>query len=231
MPAQAAVNRATPRSAARVAAIILAAGRSARMGPERNKLVEPIGGRPLVAWPVDALLEAGVDPVLVVTGFEPDRIQAALGERPCRFVHHEEWPEGMGSSLACGMRGLLALSPQPEAVLVCVGDLPGIRAAHVARVLEAALEARDGAAGVPPATILVPTSAARRGHPVLFGSAHFAALARLAGEEGARSILIQNNPSVQTIEVDSPAILEDIDTPAELEAARSHPHPKAVEKR
>ena len=124
-----------------IAAIVLAAGRSSRMGPERNKLVEPIADRPLVAWPVDALLEAGVDPVVVVTGFEPDRIQAALGERPCRFVHHEQWPEGMGSSLARGMREILSISPLPEAVLVCVGDLPGLRAADVERIIDSARDA------------------------------------------------------------------------------------------
>jgi molybdenum cofactor cytidylyltransferase len=236
MPAQTAVSgnsgiRTPTRPRIPVAAIVLAAGRSARMGPERNKLIEPIGGRPLIAWPIDALLEAGVDPVLVVTGFEPDRVQSALGERPCRFVHHEAWPEGMGSTLACGMRELRTLLPQPDAVLVCVGDLPGLRAAHVARVLEAARDAGDEAAGILPTTLVVPTSGARRGHPVLFGSSYFEALALLSGDEGARSILEQNNRLVRTVEVDTPAILEDIDTPAELEASRSHPHPKADEKR
>lgn len=244
MPAQAAVSGGGGPGAGtlprvRVAGIVLAAGRSSRMGPERNKLVEPIAGRPLVAWPVDALLEAGVDPVLVVTGFEAERVQSALGGSSCRFVRHERWSEGMGSSLARGMRELLALAlwPPLEAVLVCVGDLPGLRAEHVTRVIEAALEARaapdtnDEKSTIPPTALVVPTHATRRGHPVLFGSRYFADLARVTGDEGARSILIQNKHSVNLFELDSPAILADIDTPVDLAEARSQHELKPVEKR
>ena len=221
----------------RVAGIVLAAGSSSRMGPERNKLVEPIAGRPLVAWPVDALLEAGVDPVLVVTGYEAERVRSALGGKDCRFVHNEAGSEGMGSSLARGMRELLALWPPLEAVLVCVGDLPGLRAKHVTTVIEAALEARvapdanDERSTIPPTALVVPTHANRRGHPVLFGSRYFADLARVTGDEGARSILTQNKHSVKPIELDTPAILADIDTPADLAEARSQREIKPVEKR
>lgn len=210
MSAQAAVIRA--------AGLVLAAGNSSRMGSAHNKLVEAVAGRPLVAWPVDALVEAGIGPVVVVTGFEAERIRSALGGRACRFVHHEAWPEGMGSSLAHGARAILALTPLPAAVLVSVGDLPGLRAQHVERILAAA-RAPEGT--IDPACIAIPTHRGRRGHPVLFGSNHFLALTRLTGDRGGRSIFEANEQDVRTVEVDDDAVLRDVDTPTELGAARA----------
>jgi CTP:molybdopterin cytidylyltransferase MocA len=208
-----------------LAGIVLAAGRSARMGPERNKLVEPVAGRPLVAWPVDALLEAGIAPVFVVVGFESDRIRTALRGRPCRFVEHAEWPEGMGSSLARAMRELLAESPLPEAVLVCVGDLPGLRAADVARVVDAARREVGEGGAFDPDRIVVPVFDGRRGHPVCFGARHFAALAQSTGDEGARALLEQNADRVLRLEIANEAILRDVDTPTDLESARKQSDP------
>ncbi len=202
----------------RIAGIVLAAGNSSRMGPEHNKLVEEIAGRPLVAGPVDALLEAGIGPVFVVTGFEAERVRLALGNRACRFVQHDAWAEGMGSTLAHGVRAILALATPPDALLVSVGDLPGLRAQHVQSVVEAA---RGATGGIDPSRIVIPTHRSRRGHPVLFGSAHFTALSRLEGDQGGRSIVEANDASVCTLDLDDEAILRDIDTPAELGIARA----------
>ena len=210
MSAQAAVTR--------IAGIVLAAGNSSRMGPERNKLVEEVAGRPLVAGPVDALLEAGIEPVLVVTGFEADRVRSALGDRACRFVHHDAWAEGMGSTLAHGVRTILALASPPDALLVSVGDLPGLRAQHVAHIVEAARASKNA---IDPARIVIPTHRGGRGHPVLFGAQHFAALARLTGDQGGRSIFDANEASVRTVEVEADAVIRDVDTPAELGTARA----------
>ncbi|MFO0688342.1 MAG: nucleotidyltransferase family protein [Myxococcota bacterium] len=205
-----------------VVAIVLAAGRSARMGSERNKLVEEVGGRPLIAWPVDALRGAGIERIVVVTGFEAERVEAALAGRGCTFVHHAGWAEGMGSSLACGARRILAGPERPEAILVCVGDLPGLRADSVVAVLAAV---HDGNGRFPADRIALPTLAGRRGHPVLFGGDHFDALTPLGGDEGARSILRAHAAHVVEVEVDDPGCLRDVDTPAELAEARAQPRP------
>lgn len=203
---------------------MLAAGLSARMGGETNKLVEPVAGRALVAWVVDALLESAVAPIVVVTGYEAERVQAALAGRPCRFARHAGYREGMGSSLACGAQALLAFandgsareeSARVRSVLVCVGDLPGLRARHVDAVLNGAASSLSGRAG-----IAVPTCGGRRGHPVCFGADWLPALARLAGDEGARSILREQASHVVEIELGDPGILLDIDTPEALAAAR-----------
>lgn len=201
----------------RIAGIVLAAGSSSRMGGAHNKLVEEVGGRALVAAPVDALIGAGVAPILVVTGFEAARVRAALGGRPCEFVHHDGWAEGMGSSLAHGVRALARHVPDAAAVVVCVGDLPSLTAEHVRRVVAAASSAD---ADVDPGALVVPTSGGRRGHPVLFGAGHFAGLSRLAGDQGGRAILEANPTRTIFVAIDDEAILVDVDTPAELARAR-----------
>ncbi|MEZ4334072.1 MAG: nucleotidyltransferase family protein [Myxococcota bacterium] len=211
-------SRASRRtSAARVVGLVLAAGRSARMGGAHNKLVEAIGGRPLVAWPVDALEGAGVDAVVVVTGFEAERVEAALAGRACRFARHADWAEGMGSSLAFGVRAIAEAEEAVEAVLVCVGDLPGLRAAHVASVLAAA---RDPSGRIAPERIALPVFAGRTGHPVLFGAGWLARLAALEGDEGARALVREQAGRVVRVEQPDGAAAGDVDTPAALEAAR-----------
>lgn len=211
MPAPATLTRGA------VAGIVLAAGCSARMGAQRNKLLEPLGERPLVAGPVDALLAAGVRPVVVVTGFEAERVRAALAGRACRFAHHAGWADGMGESIACGMRALREDACAPEAVLVSVGDLPGLRADHVEAIVAAAC---SGQGVLERERIVVPSFAGRSGHPVLFGAVHFEALAGLRGDRGARAILAANPQDVRMVEAPDDAIVRDVDTPEDLVAAR-----------
>lgn len=208
-----------------VVGLVLAAGRSARMGAARNKLVEDVGGRPLVAWPIDALLEAGIAEIFVVTGFEAERVQAALAGRGCRFVHHAGWAEGMGSSLACGARAVVASGLEVEALLVCVGDLPGLRADHVAPVVAAA---REAGGRIVPERIVVPAFEGRSGHPVLFGAGWLRRLAQLTGDEGARSLVREAAARVVRVAQPDAGGLTDVDTPEALEAARRR-SPAALE--
>ncbi len=204
-------------SGAPFAAIVLAAGRSARMGAGRNKLVEEVGDRALHARVVEAFAEAGVAPILVVTGHEAARIGEVLSGRGCRFVRNERWSEGMGSSLACGARALLALDQPPaRGVFVCVGDLPGLRPRHVARMIAVAEASATEAAD----RVWIPTCAGRRGHPVLFEAGWLPALVQLAGDEGARTLLRDRPGQIVEIELEDAAILRDVDTPAALEEAR-----------
>ena len=197
----------------RVAGLVIAAGASTRMGPETNKLLEEIAGRALVCWPVDALLEAGAMPVVVVTGGDDAGIRDVLPDRALRFVHHEGWSQGMGSSLARGARELSTLGSDCDGVLVSVGDLPGLRVEHVVPLLQAFETA-------PPGSICAPVCEGRRGHPVLFDRAYLPELEALSGEAGAR-VVIEGHPSALIeIDVASEAIFRDVDTPEALAAAR-----------
>jgi molybdenum cofactor cytidylyltransferase len=183
------------------------------MGPEINKLIQPIGGKPLLAWSVDAMLEAGVDPVVVVTGYEAESVRAALAPRPCRFIEHAGWAQGLGSSIA---RGAASIAPgDVDAVILCLGDLPGIQAADVERLL----------AAEPPELlrdrILVPVWDGQRGHPVVFGSGFLPALSALTGDQGARRILDRNADAVTEIESTNADIREDLDTPGDFDRWRA----------
>lgn len=198
----------------RVAGLVLAAGASTRMGAGRNKLLEEVEGAPLIHGPVDALLSAEVDEVLVVLGHDEEGVRACLRSRPVRLVRHARWAEGMAGSIACGIRAIERRTSGIEGVLVTLGDLPGLRARHVRPLLEAF----DSA---PPGAIFRPSHGGRPGHPVLFDRRYWRELAGLRGDEGARDLLARHAESVHEVEVASPAIFEDVDTVASLESART----------
>lgn len=203
---------ATPEGDQSVGAIVLAAGRSTRM-EGRHKLLEPIDGTPMVRRSVAALAAAGVDPIVVVTGHRATDVRAALAHLPCRFQHNPDPAAGLGDSLA---RGADAISGV-DAVLVALADMPDVRADHVV-----ALQAGWRASG---ASIVVPSVAGRRGHPVLFDAVHLSALRACRGDRGARA-LVQADPSrVHAVEVDDTGVLHDIDTLEQLEARRRRGSP------
>lgn len=205
-------------NAARVVGLVLAAGASTRMGAGRNKLLEEVDGKPLVVWPVDALREAGVEAVFAVTGHEAARVEAVLdgAARPLRF---DGWAEGMGASLAFGVRAL-SRRVEWDGLIVCLGDLPRVRAGVVRRVVDAFVGAAEesGAAGLD--RVCVPTVDGRDGHPVLFGSAHRPALEALEGDRGARTVIEAAGSRVLRIEVADTSILRDVDTPEDLAVIR-----------
>ena len=197
----------------RLAGLVLAAGASMRMGPDTNKLLEEVGGRALVEWPVDALLGAGAEPVFVVTGHEAQAVRDVLRGRALRFVQHAAWAEGMAGSIGCGTREIARTSPEVDGVLLTLADLPRLRSEHVRPLVEA-FESADAKA------ICVPVHGGRRGHPVLFGAAYLSELAESRGEGGARLLLERHRESLIEVEITSDAIFADVDTPEALERAR-----------
>lgn len=193
----------------RIAAIVLAAGSSRRFGRD-NKLLEPVDGSPLVTHAVDAVLGANADPVVIVTGYDAEAVQRALGDRTVSFIHNRLHDQGMGSSLAVGAR---AAPGTVDGVLIALGDMSEIRPEHACDVVNAFDPARAD-------TICVPVFEGRRGHPVLFGSGHLAALRTLEGDIGARSILEANRDAVLEVPARDEGVLRDIDTTADLQPGR-----------
>ncbi|MEQ8967258.1 MAG: molybdopterin-binding/glycosyltransferase family 2 protein [Azospirillaceae bacterium] len=192
-----------------VAAIVLAAGQSRRMGA-RNKLLEDLDGRPLVVRTVDAALASGVQTVIVVTGHEPERVRTALGDRGVRFVHNPAYDQGLSTSLKAGVE---AVPGDIDAALVCLADMPGIDAATIDALI-AAYNPVEGRA------IVVPTHRGKRGNPVLWDRRFFAEMGELAGDVGARHLIGAHDDVVAEVEMDSDAVLLDIDTPDALDRAR-----------
>ncbi len=199
-----------------IGAVVLAAGRSSRFraegGAETSKLVALLGGKPLVRHVAEAALASRARPVVVVTGHAREAVEAALAGLPVAFAHNAQFASGLASSLHAGVA---ALPADVAGALVLLGDMPAIEAPWLDSLI-------DAFAARPSALAVAPVHAGRRGNPVLLSRALFAALARLEGDEGARRLLREADPSgIVELEVESDGVTLDIDTPGELAAARN----------
>jgi molybdenum cofactor cytidylyltransferase len=191
-----------------IAGVVLAAGRSTRMGA--NKLLAPIAGRAVLIHSLAALQEAGVSPLVLVTGHDREAI-GALIPPGVKQVHNPHFTSGMASSLRTGLQ---ALPDDVDAVLVMLGDMPAVRADDI-RSLAAAFDPTEGRAAV------VPVHAGKRGHPVLFGRVFWPAILQTEGDQGPRQALIDNAEIVCEVAIDHPGVLLDADTPDALETLRT----------
>lgn len=213
---------ATPhQSIPTIAAIFLAAGQSRRFG-KANKLLSEIEGRPLIERSLTPLLNGDLDEIIIVTGHESQAIKAAIPphihELPnIRIIENKAYSQGMGSSLAAGIS---ALSNTIDACYICLADMPDIPPEsfkHLREALYSTSSIRSGEAArenIP--TIIAPTHKGQRGHPVLFASCHFPALKALSGDRGAKEIIEKNNSGLKLVELNTTAILRDIDCMSDL---------------
>jgi len=193
--------------APRIAAMVLAAGQSRRMGKE-NKLLAPVDGRPMVAHVVDAVLASQAKPVAVVTGHDYAAVEAVLPKGRYTLAHNPDYASGLSASLR---RGLAALPEDIDGVLVCLGDMPRLTPAILNRLI-AAFDPVEGRA------ICVPTWQGKRGNPVLFARRFFAEMQEVAGDTGARALIGDHAEVVCEVPMDDDAVLVDVDTPEGLAA-------------
>lgn len=188
-----------------VAGLLLAAGGGRRLGG-RPKALLPHRGRPLVEYAAGVLRAAGCARVHVVLGAAADdvRERAELGD--CVLVENPDWADGMGSSLRAGLASLTGTGAR--AALVSLVDQPGIGAEAVARVR---------AAYTDDTSLVSAAYEGVRGHPVLFGAAHWTGIAASAtGDRGARAYLKEHAAAVRLVECGDVARPYDIDTAADL---------------
>lgn len=189
----------------RIAVLVLAAGRSTRMGP-RNKLLCEVDGVPLVRRAVNTACASRAVQVMVVTGHEAARVEAALVDRPASFVHNPDHALGLSTSLRCGLR---ALPSDTDAAVIMLADMPRLTGDDVDRLIDAFDPAKPA--------ILVPEHAGRRGNPVLWPRAYFAEMTTIAGDIGARGLLEQHADAVRPVPFPNTGIFDDIDTPEQLQ--------------
>ena len=204
-----------PRAAPRVGAVVLAAGLSRRAGGT-NKLLATFGGTAMVTRTVDAVLAAPVRPVVVVLGHQESAVRAALAGREVTFTYNPRYTDGLSTSLRQGLDALRVADPAADGVLVCLGDMPLVRAAHMERLVSA-FSPEDARA------VCVPTHCGSQGNPVLWGRQFFDEIGGLSGDTGARQLIRAHPDSVAEVAMDDDAVLMDVDTRDGLAALGATP--------
>jgi molybdenum cofactor cytidylyltransferase len=199
-------NTATaPAREPKIAGLLLAAGSSRRMG-KANKLLSDIGGTAMVVRVAEQIVKSQADGILVVTGHEAKDIKTALKNIATGFVHNPDFVDGLSTSLKTG---LTALPPNIDGVIVCLGDMPLLKASQIDKLIQAfdPVEGRS---------ICVPVHGRKRGNPVLWGKQHIAEILAITGDIGARHLLEDHADQVIEVPIDTDGVLFDVDTPERL---------------
>ena len=183
-----------------ICAIVLAAGRSRRMGTQ--KLLLPFGASTVIGHIVDQVLASKVDETYVVVGSDEAAIAEALAARPVHLVRNPEPQAQMLTSVRCGLR---ALPPDCRAVLVVLGDQPGVSPELVSAVIGAHLASGKG--------LVVPVHDGKRGHPLLFGVGYRHQVLNEYDRVGLRGLLRDHPEDVFEVPAPSPAATSDMDRP------------------
>jgi len=189
-----------------IAAIVLAAGLSSRMG--RNKLLANIEGKPLVRRVAEAAAASAVNPVIVVSGNAAADTAEALAGLRVAVVENPDFRDGLSTSLKCGLR---ALPEDCDGAIVLLGDMPAVTPALIEKLVAAFDPAEDRA-------ICVATYKGKRGNPVLWARQFFPDMLQLEGDVGAKHLMTVNSELVCEVEAADDAPLIDIDTPEALVA-------------
>jgi molybdenum cofactor cytidylyltransferase len=208
------VTRPQPRKSAdcegrNIAAVILAAGRSTRMGGP-NKLLAELDDKPLVRTVTEQALASRASEVIVVTGHQAAEVEKALAGLKVKFVRNPDYTAGIASSVKAGVA---AVSQEADGAVVCLGDMPLIDARLIDRLIDAFAPDRSQ-------LIVVPVSDNRRGNPVLWSRRFFDELMTLDGDVGARHLIAKHGEAVAEVVVEGHGAFLDIDTPEALADAR-----------
>ncbi len=191
-----------------VAAVVLAAGMSSRMGSP--KMILPWNGSTIVARVVRALRDGGAASITVVTGSQRERVEAALEGEPVSFAYNEDYANGeMLDSIQTGLR---ALPAQVDAALIALGDQPQIQAATVRQVLESYAQSSS--------KLVAPSYQMRRGHPWLVERELWGEILNLRHPLTLRDFMEAHAGDIRYLIVDTPTILQDVDTPEDYRRFR-----------
>lgn len=189
----------------KIGAIVLAAGKSERMGVPKMGL--PWGDTTVIGQVIAVLVGSGLDDVVVVTGGGRKGVELILRglphDWPVREVYNPDFAAGeMLSSL---QTGVAALGKPFEAALIALGDQPQIEADVVQTILDAYDRSH--------ASLVIPSYAMRRGHPMLITRRLWAELMALRPPQSLRELILAHQGEIVYVNVDSPSILQDLDTP------------------
>jgi molybdenum cofactor cytidylyltransferase len=189
-----------------VAAIILAAGSSERMGQLKQLL--SIDGQPMVRRVTEVVCASGLAQVIVVVGAHAEKVEASLSGLPVELVHNRAWQEGLSTSLRIGIG---ALRPDTMAVLVVLADQPALTSNLLQQLVERYRATR--------APVVAPFYRGQRGNPVLFDRSLFPELQAVQGDRGARRVVQRYGEQMERVACDHPAVVQDVDTPGDYQRA------------
>ncbi len=188
-----------------IAAIILAAGKSMRMG--RPKMLLPWGNVTVLEQVIQAIQRTGIQDILVVTGSARDEVERIAAQYKVRTTYNENFEsEEMLASIQCGLR---AQQAGVEASLICLGDQPQVEEGSVRSVCEAFRKNRS--------PIVAPSYQMRRGHPWLVARLLWGELLNLQPPLSPRDFLNTHAAEIEYVLLDSPSIIDDLDTPEDYQ--------------
>jgi molybdenum cofactor cytidylyltransferase len=193
-----------PKTTPQIAAVVLAAGRSTRMGS--NKLLKSVKGKPMIRQTVESVLQSRASPVVVVTGYDADKVHEALNGLNVSFVHNQAYSEGLSTSLGTGA---VSLPANVDGALMVLGDMPLITPMTLNKLI-AAFNPAEGR------SICVPIFRGERGNPILWGKQHFREFEGLKGDKGAKVLLVVNSDQIVEVPAGNEGVLTDFDTPDSL---------------
>jgi molybdenum cofactor cytidylyltransferase len=191
-----------------LSAIVLAAGMSTRMG--RNKLLLAFRQGSLIVLTVDTLLASEIDEVIVVLGYEAEKVRAGLEGKRVGFVFNPNYREGMSTSVRAGVS---AVSPQADAIMICLADQPLLKPADLNCLVRAFSQAK-----AVKKSIVVPFFQGQRGNPVILDSSHRDTILGVVGDVGCRGVIKRYPNQIYPVEMETDHVVRDIDNLGEYQA-------------
>lgn len=188
-----------------ISAIVLAAGMSKRMG--RSKLNLPWESSTVIGKVIETLLKCEIDEVIIVTGASQAEVLDSLVSKPVRIAYNPRYAEAeMLVSFQCGLK---AVNEDFEAVMICLGDQPQMDAEVVNQLIQEYKRTRN--------PIIVPSYNHRRGHPWILNRQYWQDVLDLDENCTLRDFLNHHQNEIQYLNVTSPSVLYDLDTPEDYE--------------
>lgn len=184
-----------------LSAIVLAAGQSGRMAPE-NKLLLPFPKKTIIQRVLDEIVPLNFIQILVVLGFEKDKLMEVLKDYPARFYYNPNYKRGMSSSIQVGIS---QTKPNVDGYMIFLGDMPWIDQNLLKTLIQTFYTK-------PKTTIVVPAFQKRQGNPVIFSKKYKKDLLSLKGDRGARSVIKKFQDQVIEVQIQNERLLLDIDT-------------------
>jgi len=187
-----------------ITAIILAAGTSSRFG-DKNKLLKPFMDSSIFGHVVKTMTNLPIAEVILVTGYEHEKIAEAIKHSNVHIIHNSEFQTGIASSIKCGVS---AASQKTEGYMICLGDMPFITMDYIKNLLDIFINSKTP-------SIIVPTFQYRKGNPVIFSKNFIDDLLKIEGDKGAREVIDNHPDSIIEVQIHKETYFFDVDTLAD----------------